>query len=173
MICVNVLLMLIPVMQDSKLFMFYPPTPAYPQAARSRKPKSRLEVRMEEERQARARQAEPRVPLVSRPTAARTQHMADLATELSSRSNSGENLRALCPRYPGSTVNPPIPRALANALEMGIRDDETREGRGKNCSGGSKIEDHGGAEVRKGSLPGQYEKWNDSYVYRKRGRRVP
>lgn len=103
---------------------------------------------MEEERQARNRLAEPRVPLVSRPTAARTQHMADLATALSSRSNSGDNLRALCPRYPVSTINPPIPRVLANALEAGIREDEHRDGRGKLSSGGSKNGGDGGAEVR-------------------------
>ena len=76
--------------------------------------------------------------------------MADLATALSSRSNSGDNLRALCPRYPVSTINPPIPRVLANALEAGSREDEKRDGRGKIASGGSKHGGDGGAEVRGG-----------------------
>lgn len=90
------------------------------QATRSRKPKSRLESRMEEERQARARAPEPRVPVVSRPTAARTQHMAEIAKTLSTRhSCSDDHGRVLCPTYPVSTVNAPVPSVLAQALLQG------------------------------------------------------
>lgn len=92
------------------------------QATRSRKPKSRLETRMEEERQARARAPEPRVPVVSRPTAARTQHMAEIAKTLSTRrSCSDDHGRVLCPTYPMSTVNAPVPSLLAEALLQGTR----------------------------------------------------
>ncbi|CAN0346344.1 unnamed protein product [Ectocarpus sp. 6 AP-2014] len=93
-----------------------PPTTAI----RSRRPKSRLESRMEEERQARARAPEPRVPVVSRPTAARSQHMAEIAKTLSTRhSCSDDHGRVLCPAYPTSTVNAPVPRVLTerSALE--------------------------------------------------------
>eukprot|EP00752_Nemacystus_decipiens_P004480 g4092.t1 len=91
-------------------------------ATRSRKPKSRLESRMEEERQARARAPEPRVPVVSRPTAARTQHMAEIAKTLSTRhSCSDDHGRILCPTYPVSTVNAPVPSVLAEALLKGAR----------------------------------------------------
>lgn len=41
---------------------------------------------MEEERQARARIPEPRVPVVSRPTAARTNYMAEMVRVLSTSS---------------------------------------------------------------------------------------
>ncbi|CAB1120454.1 unnamed protein product [Ectocarpus sp. CCAP 1310/34] len=93
-----------------------PPT----KAVRSRRPKSRLESRMDEERQARARAPEPRVPVVSRPTAARSQHVAEIAKTLSTRhSCSDDHGRVLCPAYPTSTVNAPVPRVLAEALEQG------------------------------------------------------
>lgn len=75
---------------------------------------------MEEERQARARAPEPRVPVVSRPTAARSQHMAEIAKTLSTRQScSDDHGRVLCPAYPTSTVNSPVPRVLAEALEQG------------------------------------------------------
>ena len=77
---------------------------------------------MEEERQARARAPEPRVPVVSRPTAARTQHMAEIAKTLSTRhSTSDDHGRVLCPTYPVSTVNAPVPSVLAEALLQGVR----------------------------------------------------
>lgn len=94
---------------------------------------------MEEERQARARTPEPRVPVVSRPTAARTQHMADIAKALPTRHNqSDDHGRVLCPTYPASTVNAPVPRVLAEALEVGTstlggggrRDDSNADGGG-------------------------------------------
>lgn len=103
------------------------------QATRSRKPKSRLESRMEEERQARARAPEPRVPVVSRPTAARTQHMAEIAKTLSTRhSCSDDHGRVLCPTYPVSTVNAPVPSVLAEALLQGA---------GATSRGGSREDD--------------------------------
>lgn len=75
---------------------------------------------MEEERQARARVPEPRVPVVSRPTAARTQHMAEIAKTLSIRQScSDDHGRVLCPSYPVSTVNAPVPSVLAEALLQG------------------------------------------------------
>lgn len=87
---------------------------------------------MEEERQARARVPEPRVPVVSRPTAARTQHMAEIAKTLSTRhSRSDDHGRVLLPTYPVSTVNAPMPSVLAEALLEGAR----------GASGGSSRED--------------------------------
>lgn len=84
---------------------------------------------MEEERQARARAPEPRVPVVSRPTAARTQHMADIAKELPTwHSQSDDHGRVLRPTYPMSTVNAPVPRVLAEALEEGTTGDSNNAG---------------------------------------------
>ena len=121
-------------------------------ATRSRRPKSRLERNMEEERQARARAPEPRVPVVSRPTAARTQHMAEIAKTLSSRhSCTDDHGRVLCPAYPVSTVNAPVPRALAEAVLLGAGG--ARSGRGEGHGGGagatsSALDGNGGSGSR-------------------------
>lgn len=89
---------------------------------------------MEEARQARAKTPEPRVPVVSRPTAARTQHMAEIAKALSTRHScvSDDRGRVLCPAYPVSTLNAPVPRVLKEALEAGATRDE-----GGDIGGGS------------------------------------
>lgn len=96
------------------------------QAARSRLPKSRLESRMEEEKQARARVSDRRIPVVSRPTNARTNHMAEVARARSMTGGSvAECGRMLPPHYPTSTLNPPVPRALEEAFEATSRRDSS------------------------------------------------
>ncbi len=108
---------------------------------------------MEEERRARARVPEPRVPVVSRPTAARTQHMIEIAKTLSSRhSCTDDHGRGLCPAYPLSTVNAPVPRALAEAVMLGVG--EAGGGRGGEDRGAgssaasSALEGNGGSGSR-------------------------
>lgn len=118
------------------------------QARRSRKPKSRLENRMEEERQARARPPDPRVPIVSRPTAARTQHMAETAKTISTRNSSGNSGRILSPHYPTSTLSAPIPRVLAEALALGTRESNTSEGGLKSSPKWHSSDGDGGANAR-------------------------
>lgn len=88
------------------------------QATRSRRPKSRLERSREEEKIARAKPPEPRIPVVSRPTAARSSHMVEVAHLLSSRAIKDDTGRLMTPHYPVSTHNPLVPRVLAEALEV-------------------------------------------------------
>lgn len=91
---------------------------------------------MEEERLARARAPEPRIPVVSRPTAARTQHMAEIAKTLSIRhSCSDDHGRVLCPAYPVSTVNAPVPSVLAEALLLGAGAADGGGSRGDGAAG--------------------------------------
>lgn len=105
---------------------------------------------MEEERQARAKVPEPRVPVVSRPTAARTQHMAEIARTLSTRQScSDDHGRVLCPAYPVSTVNAPVPSVLAEALLQGTR--AARGGGSRGDDGGSS-RDHPSRGSSKGGV---------------------
>lgn len=122
------------------------------QACRSRKPKSRLESRLEEERESRARTPEPRIPIVSRPTAARTQHMAELAKTLSTRNSYDENIRLLVPHYPVSTRNLPVPRVLAEVIDKRAATKRLHEDAPRSSSRGSS--NNGGEGVPRNSSGG-------------------
>lgn len=85
---------------------------------------------MEEERQAREKLPDPRVPVVSRPTAARTHHMAARARSIvADRSGiAAEGGRLLVPHYPTSTLVSPVPHVLAEALAARTRTEVLLEG---------------------------------------------
>lgn len=135
---------------------------------------------MEEARQARAKTPEPRVPVVSRPTAARTQHMAEIARALSTRqsSTSDDRGRVLCPAYPASTLNAPVPRVLAEAHEEGTR----RDGGGGGGGGGGPAswdgaEGGGGRRCESPALNGEQTRYRWGYgveprAESRRGRRT-
>lgn len=73
---------------------------------------------MEEERQARGKLPGPRVPVVSRPTAARTNHMTERARVIAAGDSgiAAEGGHLLVPHYPTSTIASPVPYVLAEAL---------------------------------------------------------
>lgn len=130
------------------------------QAPRSRQRRSWIQSRVQEEKIARGKALDSRVPVVSRPTAARTHHMAETVRDRVACSST-QSVRELVPRYPVSTRDPPVPHVLACALEGVPRGGDGPGGRtmpsrdGSRDADGSVGEESGGGPSVGGDLEPQ------------------